>query len=165
MIEINFYKHYPTTWEELQQMALDVIKNLEAEADDSDAEKNGDLPDTLVNGDYRKAIESGLKTFTFDVLNEWGYMNLILSDGKFWKKETHIEIENLFKDLDRNLFKTPIELLNKFKSESVKLSTDEYDLIMDNFESDVVAMVYSYEIKFIDLDDYEEDDDDDDDDI
>lgn len=160
MIEINFYSEWLTTWEELQKMALDVLKDYEEDIDDEEAEASGDLPDSLVNADYKRVLELGLKTFIFDVLNEWGKMNLLLIDGKFYKKNNTVELESIFRNLDKNLFKTQTELFNQFKSEGVKLSTDEYDLIMDNFESGVLTMVYSYDLKIINIDgdDDEEDD-------
>ena len=42
----------------------------------------------------------------------------------------------------------------------MKLSTDEYDLIMDNYESGVITMVYSYDLKIINIDGDDEDEDD-----
>lgn len=159
MIEINFYREYKTTWEELQKMALDVIADVELDSNDEEAEANGELPDTLVNGDYKRACELGFKTMIFDVLNDWGSMNLIFINNKFYKKGNTIEIDNRFKILDKNLFKNTTELFEQFKSEAVQLTTDEYDLIMDNFESDVISTMYSYDIKYIDIDDIDEDDD------
>lgn len=162
MIEINFYKEFKTSWEELQKMALDVIDEVELDSDDEEAEANGELPDSLVNSDYRRACELGFKTMIFDVLNDWGSFNMIFISDKFYKKENTIEIDNRFKILDKNLFKNTTELFDQFKLESVQLTTDEYDLIMDNFESDVISTMYSYDIKYIDIDDMDDDDDDDD---
>jgi hypothetical protein len=164
MIEINFYREFKTTWEELQKMALDVISEVEADSDDEEAEACVELPDTMVNGDYRKACEIGLKTMIFDVLNDWGRLNLVYIDKKFYRKENVIEIDNRFKYLEKNLFKTTTELFEQFKLEMVQLTTDEYDLIMDNFESDMISTVFSFDIKYIDIEDSDYDDDDDDDD-
>jgi hypothetical protein len=164
MIEINFYKQFESTWDQLQVMALQVISEIEADSDDQEAESYVELPDTMVNSDYKKACELGLKTMIFDVLNDWGNMNLIYVDNKFYCKENVIEIDKRFKFLEKNLFKSTTELFEQFKMESVQLTTDEYDLIMDNFESNMVSTVFSYDIKYIDVEDsdYDEDDEDDD---
>jgi hypothetical protein len=166
MIEINFYQLYKTDWQELQKMAIDLLQAVEVEQMfEDDEEVNdveiGDLPESQINSDYMSACKSGLKTFIFDVLNEWGLMNIIYVDDKFYKKINTIELEGNFKNLNTNIFKNSGELLNHFKLELVKLTTDEYDILMDNFDGDVVASVYSYEIKYIDT--YDDDDDDDDD--
>jgi hypothetical protein len=162
MIEINFYREFKTTWEELQKKSLEVISEVESDADDQEAESWVELPDTMVNEDYKKACELGLKTMIFDVLNDWGNMDLIYVDKKFYKKENVIEIDKRFKYLEKNLFKTTGELFEQFRMEVVQLTTDEYDLIMDNFESDMISTVASYDIKYIDIEDADYDDDDED---
>jgi hypothetical protein len=43
----------------------------------------------------------------------------------------------------------------------MKLSTDDFDFILDTFESDVVVALSSYDIRIIDIEDYDEDEDDD----
>jgi hypothetical protein len=162
MIEINFYQLYKTDWQELQNLAVELLQAAEVEEmfEDEEEAEAGDLPESQINSDYMTACKSGLKTFIFDVLNEWGSMNIIYVDDKFYQKTNTIEIDSLFRNLERNLFKSSEELLNHFKSESVRLSTDDYDLIMDNFEKNTVSIVYSYDIKYIDSIEDDEDDED-----
>ena len=45
----------------------------------------------------------------------------------------------------------------------MKLSTDDFDFILDTFESDVVVALSSYDIRIIDIEDYGDEDDEDDD--
>ena len=167
MIEINFYKKIDTTWEELNQLALKVIDDFEAE-DKEIVEEGGDLEEVVGElplsqqyDDYRKALNLGLKSFILQVLVEWDEKDILIIDNNFYEKSQRLEIEGLI-DSARitKLYRSQIDLLKAFSDERMKIDTDDFDFILDTFEQDVVVTVNSYDIKFIDIDDDDDEDDD-----
>lgn len=169
MIEINFYKKIEANWEELNQQALKVIDEFEKE--DKEILESGDELDEIVGelsfqqqyDDYRKALNLGLKTFTLQILVEWDERDILFVDNCFYEKFKSFEVEGIL-DSTRitKLYKSQVELLKVFSDEKMKITTDDFDFILDTFEEDVVVTVSSYDIKFIDID---EDDDEDEDDF
>lgn len=168
MIEINFYKRINTTWEELNQLALKVIDDFEAE-DKEIIEEGGDLEETVGDlplsqqyEDYRKALNLGLKSFILQVLIEWDEKDILIIDNNFYEKSQRLEIEGII-DSARitKLYRTQIDLLKSFSDEKMKIDTEDFDFILDTFEQDVIVTVNSYDIKFIDIDDDDDEDDDD----
>lgn len=170
MIEISFYRKYDTTWTKLQEEALKVIDNFEKE-DQEVLEEGGEL-DELVGelpfqqqySDYRQVLKLGLKTFIFQVLNEWDEQDILLVENTFYMKFQRVQIEGLLEGLDSSkLYQSHVELLKVFSEQKMKLSTDDFDLIMDNFEEEVFATMSSFDLRIIDISDDEEDDEDGDD--
>ena len=168
MIEISFYRKYNTTWEELQKESQKIIDDFEKE-DKEILEEGGEL-DELVGelpfeqqySDYRKALSLGLRTFILQVLNEWEEQDILFVKDVFYKKFQRIQIDGLLIELDSSkLYKSHVELLSVFADQKMKLTTEDFDLIMDNFAEDVCATMSSFDLKIIDISDEDDEDDDD----
>jgi hypothetical protein len=151
MIVINFYRKHNTTWEKLQSRALEVIDNFEKEVKDL---KNGEVELKHQYQDYREAVKMGLQTFIFQVVNEWDFQELLISDGQFYKKFNTIEIDGVFKKTFAavKIFQSSNELFKTFNKEKVKISAQEFDDIMDNFEQDVIVNAFSFEYELREID-------------
>ena len=151
MIRLIFYKECNLTWGELKEMALEILNNF----DENDyLESIGDLPEDQVRKDYKEAVDLGLKTFIFDVLNDWGRLELLHYGEKIYKKFDSIDIEKNVSDDLRSVFFTDCkELFDVFKDEDIKPSVEQFDFIIDNFDSDVVVGLYAFDIHYIDIDD------------
>lgn len=169
MIEISFYRKYNTTWEKLQEEALRVIDDFEKEDQeilDEGGELDelvGELPFQQQYSDYRQVLKLGLKTFIFQVLNEWDEQDILFVGNTFYLKFQRVQIEGLLEGLDSGkLYQSHVELLKVFSEQKMKLSTDDFDLIMDNFEEEVVATMSSFDLRIIDINDDEDDEDGDD---
>ena len=170
MIELNFYKKYSTDWEKLKELALQIIDDFEKE--DAEIleeggeldEVEGEIPFSEQYADYRKAINLGLKTFILQVIVDWDEQDIIVKDNIFYKNFTKLEIEGTLEDMQPpKLFSSQVDLLKVFSDQKMKLSTDDFDFILDTFESDVVVALSSYDIRIIDIEDYGDEDDEDDD--
>ncbi len=167
MIEINFYKKIDTNWGELQQRALSVIDEFEEE--DKDIIESGEELDEIVGElsfsqqyeDYRKAIKLGLKTFILQVLVEWDERDILLIEEEFYERFKSFEIEGILESTRvTKLYRNQVDLLKSFSDDKMKISTDDFDFILDTFSDEVIVTVNSYDIKFIDIDDEDEDEDD-----
>lgn len=169
MIELNFYRKYSTDWEKLKELALEIIDDFERE-DAEILEEGGDLdevegeiPLSEQYSDYRQAINLGLKTFILQVIVDWDEQDIIVKDGIFYKNFTKLEVEGILDDMQPpKLFSNQVDLLKVFSDQKMKLSTDDFDFILDTFETDVVVALSSYDIRIIDIEDYDDDDEDDD---
>ena len=170
MIELNFYKKYSTDWEKLKELSLQIIDDFEKE--DAEIleeggeldEVEGEIPFSEQYSDYRKAINLGLKTFILQVIVDWDEQDIIVKDGVFYKNFTKLEIEGTLEGMQPpKLFSNQVDLLKVFSDQKMKLSTDDFDFILDTFESDVVVALSSYDIRIIDIEDYGDEDDEDDD--
>jgi hypothetical protein len=168
MIELNFYKKYSTDWNKLKELALQIIDDFEME--DAEIleeggeldEVEGEIPFSEQYSDYRQAINLGLKTFILQVIVDWDEQDIIVKDNIFYKNFTKLEIEGTLEDMQPpKLFSNQVDLLKVFSDQKMKLSTDDFDFILDTFESDVVVALSSYDIRIIDIEDYDEDEDDD----
>jgi hypothetical protein len=149
MVIVNFYKPHPTSWDELQIKALDIIAENEKQANQSEV---GDISAEQQFEDYRTACMSGLKTFIMQVLNEWGIENILFFNDKFYKKFDHIEMEGLLNTFKApNLFKSTKELFKFFKEEKLSLEPADFDFIHETFlkNEDVICnlLVFEYEFK------------------
>lgn len=143
MIVINFFRQYETNWDKLQEKALKVIENFEKEVKEIEV---GELSVSHQHKDYKWAVELGMKTFIMQVLNEWEFMELLVVNDKFYKKFESMELDGYLRKIKTpNIYKTTKDLFKAFNEENFKLSPDEFDEVMDNFEEDVVANMYSFE--------------------
>lgn len=170
MIELNFYRKYSTDWGKLKELALEIIDDFERE--DAEIieeggeldEVEGEIPLSEQYSDYRQAISLGLKTFILQVIVDWDEQDIIVKDGIFYKNFTKLEVEGILTDMQPpKLFSNQVDLLKVFSDQKMKLSTDDFDFILDTFESDVVVTLASYDIRIIDIEDYGDEDDEDDD--
>lgn len=151
MVLINFYKEYETSWDELQKIALNRINELIKNTPKNPKEL-GDLPPKFQFEEYKKVIEMGMKTFIFEIINSWEFLEIIIVGDKFYKKYEFMEIDGYMKKLKMpNLFKNYIELFDEFKKNSLKISPSEFDEIKDNFTSDVVVSINSFEYELKDI--------------
>jgi hypothetical protein len=97
-----------------------------------------------------------------DVLIEWDEQDILIKDDNFYKKFNTLEIEGLLDGMQPpKLFYNQVDLLKVFSDQKMKITTDDFDFILDTFETDAVVTVASYDIKIIDIDDYDDDYDDD----
>lgn len=144
MIVINFYRKYATNWEKLQTRALEVIDNFNEKIQELD---NGEVETHQQYNDYREAVKMGLQTFIFQVVNEWDFQELLILNGQFYKKFDTIEIDGYFRKTGytSKVYKEQNDLFKIFNLENIKISSEEFDEIVDTFESDVVTKAYSFE--------------------
>jgi hypothetical protein len=167
MIELNFYKKYQTTWEELKEKALGIIDEYETE-DNEVLKEGGELGEYVGEiilkdqyNDYRTALNMGLKTFILEVLNEWDDLDLLFINGEFFQIYKSFEIDGLLDNLPTDVcYRSYLELLNVFTEKKMAISNNDFDVIFDIFDKDTIVTLDSYDIKIIDMD---EDDDEDDD--
>ncbi len=150
MIIINFYKKYDTSWEDLQLMALDVIAKMENQADEVGVDGLG-IGDYYE--DYRNACTQGMKTFIMMVLNEWEFIDILVLNGEFYKKNEYLEIDGILKKYTYpNLYKNSKELFSLFNKEKVQLTPENFDYIYETFVDDVICNVSSFEYELREID-------------
>jgi hypothetical protein len=150
MIIINFYKKYDTNWEELQLMALDVITKMENQSDEVGVDGLG-IGDYYE--DYRNACMLGMKTFIMMVLNEWEFIDILVLNGEFYKKNEYLEMDGILKKYTYpNLYKNSKELFSLFNKEKVQLTPENFDYIHETFVDDIICNVSSFEYELREID-------------
>lgn len=152
MIIVNFYRKYETNWDELQMMALDVIAKMELQSDEVGVDGLGI---TDYYEDYRNACMQGMKTFIMMVLNEWEFIDILVLNGEFYKKDEYLEIDGILKKYQYpNLYKNSKELFTLLNKEKIQLTPEDFDFIHETFTNETICNVssFEYEIREIDED-------------